>query len=317
MLTTCRLFDGLRTSVRRPCARFVHGRFARNSSSSAKSSLNGQEQQEQSGIDSSEEPRPLVLWLGGADDSNNVPHSLGAAADRMREVAVPLLLPPIVFSSSTTPSAAVASIQDVVDIVNSHYDHDARQQFVGGMGESDPGVWFAAQSRTSQLDAMLYSDLVVEAIARVKDERHGVPFAMCTTGLFFPSTSLSDLAECVDCLHVSLHASNPKEYQQLSSRRRRGHSAPCAASSPTRWNKACPWRPGSNLKWPVQVATWRCRSVRGTCTLPDRLCGMLGWPPRQQPWLCGFFSMCGSMRFAVCILLKSTDCKMVLTFVTL
>jgi hypothetical protein len=134
----------------------------------------------------------------------------------MREVAVPLLLPPIVFSSSTTPSAAVASIQDVVDIVNSHYDHDARQQFVGGMGESDPGVWFAAQSRTSQLDAMLYSDLVVEAIARVKDERHGVPFAMCTTGLFFPSTSLSDLAECVDCLHVSLHASNPKEYQQLS-----------------------------------------------------------------------------------------------------
>jgi hypothetical protein len=158
-----------------------------------------------------------VLWLGGGGDDDSLSSSLGATANRMRELAVPLLLPSSVTSSNMGSTAsAVASVQGVVDVVNRHYDYDAGQQFVGGMGESDPGVWFAALSRTSELDAMLYSDLIVESIERVKEERHGVPFALCTTGLFFPSSSFSDLADCVECLHVTLHASNPKEYQELA-----------------------------------------------------------------------------------------------------
>jgi hypothetical protein len=123
----------------------------------------------------------------------------------------------------------VVTAEDALDRVNAHYGADDSgredssssdyQQFVGGMGESDPGVWFAAASGTSQGDALAQAELIAEAIHAVKEVRHGVPIGVYTTGWISDADDLTvpwaDLLRgVVDCLQVSLHASTPQQYHK-------------------------------------------------------------------------------------------------------
>eukprot|EP00934_Nitzschia_sp_Nitz4_P006727 Nitzschia sp. Nitz4//scaffold36_size144017//96225//96866//NITZ4_003103-RA/size144017-processed-gene-0.85-mRNA-1//-1//CDS//3329549507//6717//frame0 len=132
-------------------------------------------------------PTPLYLWLGEKDAST--PNSL--------------LLP---VASPSDPSVFTA--EDILDEVNAHYN--AESQFVGGMGEHDPGVWFAAVNA----DPLSYAEVINDSIHMVKEERHGVPFHVFTSGLVFPSVGLDEMR--LECLHVSLFAGSPKEYANAS-----------------------------------------------------------------------------------------------------
>ena len=96
-----------------------------------------------------------------------------------------------------------------MNAVNTHYELSSdSQQFVGGMGESDAGVWFASSSA----DPLLHYELILESIRTVKEARHGVPFGTFTSGVNLPR-DLPPMADIgLDRLQVSLLAANPKDY---------------------------------------------------------------------------------------------------------
>jgi hypothetical protein len=137
-------------------------------------------------------PAPLFIWLGG--------ESAGGTNK--------LLLP---VSAPTEPTAT--SPDDVLTSVNQHYATES--QFVGGMGESDPGVWFATTS-TCDKDTLEFYQLVQESIALVKQERHGVPFSLYTTGIVSPGLDIPLTELGLDCLQVSLFAGSPPEYKKAT-----------------------------------------------------------------------------------------------------
>lgn len=134
-------------------------------------------------------PQPLFLWLGESDNP--------AAPTSSLLLPVPKPSKPTIFTS-----------EDVLQHVNAHYE--AETQFVGGMGEDDPGVWFASINS----DPLAHSELVQDAISLVKDERHGVPFALFTSGLVSPNVPVAELG--LSSLHVSLYAGSPREYAKAS-----------------------------------------------------------------------------------------------------
>jgi hypothetical protein len=145
-------------------------------------------------------PQPLFLWLG---ESNNP-----EAPKSSLLLPVPKPLEPTVL----TP-------EEVLQSVNSYYE--AETQFVGGMGEDDPGVWFASIN----FDPLDYSEMVQDSISLVKEERHGVPFSLFTSGLVSPNVPLAELG--LSSLHVSLYAGSPKEYAKASSNSERDFGTLC------------------------------------------------------------------------------------------
>lgn len=146
-------------------------------------------------------PSPLYLWLGDSDDSQ-----VSSKSSLLLPVAVP-------------PEPQIFSAEDVLSRVNSHYASET--QFVGGMGEDDPGVWFASVNS----DPLEHAELVQESIALVKQERHGVKFSLFTSGLVFPSIELPTLG--VSSFHVSLYAGSPKEYAKASGNAERDFGTVC------------------------------------------------------------------------------------------
>jgi hypothetical protein len=140
-------------------------------------------------------PEPLFLWMGGGD----------VASDSS---TTPLLLP----KYSTTPTVAtVTTPDDILHQVNDFYE---KSHFVGGMGEEDPGVWFAACHGHG--DALDYAELVQEGVFMTKQERHGVQFGLYTNGLVTPSIPLSELG--LSTLQVSLCCGSPPEYAKATGR---------------------------------------------------------------------------------------------------
>jgi len=79
------------------------------------------------------------------------------------------------------------------------------------------GVWFAAINPIQgKKDALEYSDLVQQSITLVKEERHGVPFGLYTSGIL-TSSSLPPLEKIgLDYLQVSLFAGSPVEYAKAT-----------------------------------------------------------------------------------------------------
>jgi hypothetical protein len=166
-------------------------------------------------------PLPLFLVLNGQRDSNVIV--------RRPKLLLPLLA---AFAATTTTTiasktsttnggavigAAVSTIQDVLDAVNWHYS--TSDDFVGGMGESDPGVFFivpTTNENTEQPDDPLdHAELVTESILAVKEQRHGVPFGLYTTGIVSPSIPEDVVMSCLQRLHtlqVSLYAASPPDY---------------------------------------------------------------------------------------------------------
>lgn len=79
------------------------------------------------------------------------------------------------------------------------------------MGESDEGVYFAGQG-----EPLLKLDTLLETVAIVKENRHGIPFGVETNGLF-PTDIITKLKESgVKRLSVQLLTSNPKQYAELA-----------------------------------------------------------------------------------------------------
>lgn len=140
--------------------------------------------------------QPLFLWLGGEDNDTVT------TAPRRR-----LLLP---VTPPTNPTWITNPTQ-VQELVNQHYESDAH--FVGGMGESDPGVWFATTATTASTDVLDHAaDILQPGIAAVKEERHGVPFGVYTTGI----VSVHDIPWNeigLSCMQVSLFAGSPDRYK--------------------------------------------------------------------------------------------------------
>lgn len=147
---------------------------------------------------------PLFLWLGAPSSSGNASVSIQSAW-----AACPLLLPTGLIPSTNRFGALIESTEQVLERVATHYA--SSENFVGGMGESDPGVWFAAASGTALGDALESAELIQQSVELVKEERHGVPFGIYTTGLVTSTVPLTDLD--VDCIQVSLFAATPKEYE--------------------------------------------------------------------------------------------------------
>ena len=157
---------------------------------------------------SDEGPAPLFLWLG---DSSSISTSTSTSTEQTATRPPNKLLLPV--TAATEPT--VLSSDDVLASVNLHYESD--QHFVGGMGESDPGVSFCTVS-TCSTDALDFAQLVAESIALVKQERHGVPFSLYTSGILSHDLTvpLSELG--LESLQVSLFAGSPRDYQKATGR---------------------------------------------------------------------------------------------------
>lgn len=145
---------------------------------------------------SSSEAVPLFVWLGDDDSSDSSDHS----------GPTKLLLPirrPKSHITCKNPNG-------VIDLVHQHYQTE--HQFVGGMGESDLGVWFASIS--PKKDTLEFDVLLQESIQAIKEERHGVPFGAYTSGLVMEPPHIPMTEIGLDCILVSLWAGNPVTYQQ-------------------------------------------------------------------------------------------------------
>jgi hypothetical protein len=142
---------------------------------------------------------PLFLWL------TNDP------------IATQLLLPPVAFDLESNNSCVVTSAEDALEAVNDHYS--SMEQFVGGMGESDAGVWLVGGGTKDALQSA-NAELVLTAIDLVQQERHGVPIGIYTSGLEQPDDDVMSSLDVVSSLQVSLFAANAKDYQRAT-----GHDA--------------------------------------------------------------------------------------------
>jgi hypothetical protein len=150
--------------------------------------------------------RPLLLWLESKSSSETI-------------TAAPRILmpppPPCTHNNKTDDKIVVSSANDVMEAVDQHYSlssDENSQQFVGGMGEQDLGVWFASDS----YDPLNDYQLIQDSIHRVKQYRHGVPFGVYTSGVNLPS-DLPPLQELgLSRVQVSLIASNPLDYAQAT-----------------------------------------------------------------------------------------------------
>jgi hypothetical protein len=187
----------------RTCSRTSSRIFSRLNNTSGNHACNAgaQLRHQSSSAADDEGPSPLIIWLGE--------HSSPADA---ATITLPKLLLPV--SAPSEPTATTP--EDILASVNQHYETES--QFVGGMGESDPGVWFATTSACNK-DTLEFYQLVGESIALVKQERHGVPFNLYTTGILLPSLEIGPLTELgLDCLQVSLFAGSPPEYKKATGR---------------------------------------------------------------------------------------------------
>ena len=116
--------------------------------------------------------------------------------------------PPRILFPQNSPIISVSSISEIVQAVEQHYELTTTGgQFVGGMGESDAGVWFVPTNNSDPLRH--FNDLLKASIEEVKQSRHGVPFGVYTSGtLHVEAKELSIFST----IHVSLLAATPNDY---------------------------------------------------------------------------------------------------------
>lgn len=148
----------------------------------------------------------LFIWLGERILETQSP-TINATASRK------LLLPVVQSDKATIYDDD--SPERIVSIVNNHYEN-VSSDYIGGMGENDPGVWFAPTTKTNK-DSLEYLSLIQQGIELVKEVRHGVPIGLYTSGAINYSTQNIQLNEIgIDFLHVSLFASSPGDYQKAT-----------------------------------------------------------------------------------------------------
>ena len=174
-------------------------------------------------VDTTTSDSRLFLWLGDpevptADITATKPSVLWPPAAKQQLLA------------DSSIMKTVATVDDIVTAVDLHYE--SSQQFVGGMGEEDLGVWFCARPYIIKKsgkpnDPLLYAPLIREGISAVKEHRHGIPFGMYTSGcaLLPPTLSAKDLD--LDIIEVSLFGATANQYHHCTGRKEDFHLA-CA-----------------------------------------------------------------------------------------
>jgi hypothetical protein len=153
--------------------------------------------QSSSATDDEDGPSPLFIWMGEPSPD-----------------AATITLPKLLLPVSAPSEPTVTTPEDILASVNQYYTTES--QFVGGMGESDPGVWFATTSACDK-DTLEFYQLVGESIALVRQERHGALLSLHTTGILPQGLEIGPLTELgLDCLQVSLFAGSPPEYKKAT-----------------------------------------------------------------------------------------------------
>ncbi|KAL7577640.1 hypothetical protein ACA910_015157 [Epithemia clementina (nom. ined.)] len=156
-------------------------------------------------------PPPLLLGWNGPQPATTSQKKKGKSK---------VWRPPVLFPfkvDRTNDITPVSSIEEAVEKINAHYSNDNR--FVGGMGESDPGV--ALVSFSPSRDIIDDPESIQTLIEAVKEERHGVPFHLYTTGI--PVRGYMDDQDWdvwkqvpLESWQVSLYAGTPPEYNQVA-----------------------------------------------------------------------------------------------------
>lgn len=158
----------------------------------------------------SPQPQQLFLWLGDKKDRADV-----------TSIKPSVLFPPPARQQVLNKSCRIVfTVDEIVEAVDQHYKADkASEQFVGGMGEQDLGVWFAPLPLKNTLnDPLLFSPLIRDAIEEVRYHRHGIPFGLFTTGCILePEVSLLQME--VDVIEVSLFGSTSEQYHHCTGRK--------------------------------------------------------------------------------------------------
>ncbi len=179
---------------------------------------------------------PLFLWIdplaGVDDDALRTTTKQQQQHDHKNNPALPILVP-----SKRPQQANVTTPQEALQLVHEHYSMEgnildmttktttslSKQQFVGGMGENDAGVAFCAIASSSVDILQFQCAFLHETMELIRQERHGIPITIYTTGLLLPpypstTTTLSWQTLGMDVLQVSLLAGTPVEYAKVTQR---------------------------------------------------------------------------------------------------
>jgi len=114
--------------------------------------------------------------------------------------------PRILYPPQSNSTVVVRSMGDIFNAVEHHYSSGV--DIVGGMGETDPGVWFIPCGETEPMQQ--FEELIKPSITHLKEWRHGIPFGIYTSG----TTTCSNMEELnvFKKIQVSLFAATPNDY---------------------------------------------------------------------------------------------------------
>mmetsp|Transcript_665 Transcript_665/g.1049 ORF Transcript_665/g.1049 Transcript_665/m.1049 type:complete len:249 (+) Transcript_665:117-863(+) len=104
-------------------------------------------------------------------------------------------------------------IDAIASSIEEHYAIENSEQFVGGMGENDGGVWISSDT---SVDTLYYWEDIRDIIEHVKQNRHGIPFGVFTSGITEDMEIASNLKGIgLSTIQVSLISSNPESYAAI------------------------------------------------------------------------------------------------------
>jgi hypothetical protein len=175
-----------------------------------RSSLSSYSQSTVRSFSDTPQPQQLFLWLGDEKERADI-----------TAIKPSILFPPPARQQLLDNTCRiVTTVDEIVQAVDEHYQaEDASEQFVGGMGEKDLGVWFAPLPLKYHLnDPLLFSPLIRDSVAAVRERRHGVPFGLYTTGCIFDQEVSPPEME-IDTVEVSLFGTNQKQYKHCTGRK--------------------------------------------------------------------------------------------------
>ena len=153
-------------------------------------------------VDSDPIPSPLRAWLQleQSGDDPNLP------------LTSRLLVPSSFHLNSQEECKIISSSEELVNVVNEYYDC-SKEQFVGGMGESDPGVALLGYHGDALRALLNENGWLSQALPEIQRQRHGVPLHLYTNGLGLDICQHhSDVLGMISTLQVSLWAASPPDY---------------------------------------------------------------------------------------------------------
>jgi hypothetical protein len=104
-------------------------------------------------------------------------------------------------------------VTDMADIIDAHYALEGKDQFVGGMGENDGGVWFVSNDHC--VETLDYWEQIRDVIVATKEKRHGIPFGVYSSGIM--KDRITDLKQKIgiSSIQVTLGSGDPNSYGEV------------------------------------------------------------------------------------------------------